>query len=573
MKMSQLFAPTLRETPAEAETESHKLMLRAGMIRKVSAGIYNMLPLGLRVIRNVERIVREEMNRAGAQEVLMPAVVPSELWKESGRWDKYGHLLLRLKDRKDAEYCVGPTHEEVITHMVRSDVRSYRELPKNLYQIQTKFRDEIRPRFGIMRAREFIMKDAYSFHADTDCLHKEYMNMRAAYTRIFERCGLDFRIVRADNGDIGGSASEEFMVLAETGEDLILTCRCGFASNVEAAEAIDSAQSLNTLPAYAQDTGKTPEEIRTPGQKSIEEVSAFLKTEPSQAIKTLIYSADGTPIVVLIRGDLEVNEAKLKTALKCGILALAEDAVIRKITGAETGFAGPVGLKGVRIIADASVTVVKNGVTGANKTDHHLVNVVYGRDFTAETVCDLRFAKPGDLCPACKQHPLSGVRGIEVGHIFKLGTKYSEAMNANFLDASGASHPFIMGCYGIGVGRTAAAAIEQSNDKDGIVWPMPLAPYKVFVTAAKLTDKPQTDTADHLIAELTRAGIDAVLDDRDERMGVKLKDADLIGFPFKVIAGKTVQEGKVEFKSRKGDINKVETIEQVIAEIKTKVGV
>ncbi len=572
MKMSCLFAPTLRETPAEAETESHKLMLRSGMIRKVSAGIYNLLPLGLKVIQNVERIVREEMNRAGAQEVLMPAIIPSELWKESGRWEKYGHLLLRLKDRKDAEYCVGPTHEEVITYMVRSDVRSYRELPLNLYQIQTKFRDEIRPRFGMMRAREFIMKDAYSFHADEESLHKEYLNMRGAYQRIFERCGLNFRIVRADNGDIGGTASEEFMVLADTGEDLILSCECGFASNVEAAEALDApVNALTPLPPYAVESGKAVEEVRTPGMKSIDEVSGFLKTHHSQAIKTLIYSADNTPVVVLIRGDLDVNEAKLRTALKCGSLELADDSIVKKVTGADTGFAGPIGLLNVKIIADKSITSVKNGVTGANKTDTHLVNISYGRDFIVETVLDLRFAHAGDLCPSCHKHNLSAVRGIEVGHIFKLGTKYSEAMNARFLDASGSPHPFIMGCYGIGVGRTAAAAIEQSNDKDGIVWPIPLAPFKAFITAAKPSEKMQTDAALSIYEALTKAGIETILDDRDERLGVKLKDADLIGFPFKVIAGKMTHEGKVEFKNRRGDINKVETVESVVNEIRERV--
>lgn len=564
MKMTSLFAPTLRESPAEAETESHKLMLRAGMIRKISAGIYNLLPLGLRVVRKVEQIVREEMDRAGAQEVLMPAAVPGELWKESGRWDQYGDLLLRFKDRKGADYCFGPTHEEVITHMVRSDLRSYRELPVTLYQIQSKFRDEIRPRFGMMRAREFIMKDAYSFHENEESLDKEYLNMRETYKRIFTRCGLDFRVVRADVGDIGGTASEEFMVLADTGEDEILTCACGYASNVEAAEALPVAFEGIT---EARDPVK---EVSTPGQKTIEEVSAFLKTEPRQAIKTLIYKADNAPVVVLLRGDHEVNEIKLKRVLKCAQLMMADDALVKKVTGADTGFAGPVGLKDARIIADLSVPAIKSGITGANRTDVHLVNVVYGRDFTAPELADIRLVRKGNTCPACKKNALDSVRGIEVGHIFKLGTKYSVSMNATFLDRNSKPSHFIMGCYGIGVGRTAAAAIEQSHDANGIIWPLALAPFKVLVTAANPTETAQAEAAGKIYDELKGLGIDAVLDDRDGRLGVKLKDADLIGFPYKIIAGKSLVEGKVEVKSRKGDFQSLVETGNVAALLKEK---
>ncbi|MFH0920594.1 MAG: proline--tRNA ligase [Fibrobacterota bacterium] len=565
MKMSRCFVPTLRESPAEAEIDSHKLMLRAGLIRKVAAGIYNYLPLGLKIVRKVERIVREEMDRAGAQEVLMPSAVPAELWKESGRWDLYGSLLLRFKDRKEAEYCFGPTHEEVITHMVRMDVHSYRELPLNLYQIQTKFRDEIRPRFGLMRGREFIMKDAYSFHDNAESLDAEYRNMRETYCRIFERCGLAFRIVRADVGDIGGSASEEFMVLASSGEDEILSCACGYASNSEAAEALPAPFSI----AAATESMK---EISTPGQKTIEEVSAFLKTRPEQAIKTLIYKADNAPVVVLLRGDHAVNEIKLKRALGCATLEMADDALVKRVTGAETGFAGPVGLKEkVRVVADRSVPAIVNGVTGANRTDYHLVNVSYGRDFTAPEIMDLRLVARGDDCPACKQHKIEFLRGIEVGHIFKLGTKYSESMNARFLDKDGQQRPFIMGCYGIGIGRTAAAAIEQSHDDNGIVWPLALAPFHAVVTAAKTDDPAQSAAADKIYRAMLDAGLDPLLDDRNERLGVRLKDADLIGIPCKIVAGKALVEGKVELKSRKGDVNELVPLEQVVAVLKEKV--
>jgi len=564
MRMSVLFAPTLREVPSEAETESHKLMLRAGMIRKISAGIYNLLPLGLKALRRVENIVREEMDRAGAQEVLMPACVPAELWKESGRWDQYGDLLLRFKDRKGADYCFGPTHEEVVTHMVRSDLRSYRGLPVNLYQIQTKFRDEIRPRFGMMRAREFIMKDAYSFHDGEESLDREYRNMRETYCRIFTRCGLDFRVVKADVGDIGGTASEEFMVMADSGEDEILTCGCGFASNVEAAEGLP-------VPFDGAPEDASPmREAHTPGQKTIEEVSAFLKTKPGQAIKTLVYLADGVPVAVLVRGDHEVNEMKLKRALQCGRLALADDDAVKKATGADTGFAGPVGLKGVRIVADLSVPLIKNGVTGANRTDYHLINVAHGRDFTAGELHDLRIVRSGDACPSCKKAALSSVRGIEVGHIFKLGPKYSLAMNALFLDAAGAQKPFIMGCYGIGIGRTAAAAIEQSHDKNGIIWPPALAPFHALITAVSVTDAAQSAAALEIYEAMKAEGLCAVLDDRDDRLGVKLKDADLIGFPFKIIAGKSLSEGKVEIKSRTGDFAALVEKEKAAALLREK---
>ncbi len=472
MYLSKMLSPTLREDPAEAEVVSHKLMLRAGLIRKVAAGIYNYLPMGWRILRKVENIVREEMNRAGALELLMPAAVPAELWQESGRWEKYGKELLRFQDRKEANFCIGPTHEEVITDIARNNLNSYKQLPMNLYQIQTKFRDEIRPRFGLMRAREFIMKDAYSFHADEASLDKEYKSMFDTYCRIFERCGLKFKAVTADSGNIGGSVSQEFMVLAATGEDALLSCdKCDYSANLEVAGNYVTEQNINY-------TKENTQEISTPGQKSIEEVSGFLKAKPEQMIKTLVYwyktGEKEDRVVVLIRGDRQVNETKLKNQLGADWVALAEDAVVQKALGVETGFCGPVGIKQLRIIADQEIKNIADGITGANKKDYHLIHVVPGRDFELKETADLVITVPESICPKCKQGKLKEIRGIEVGHVFKLGTKYSEKMKANFLDKDGKQKPFIMGCYGIGIGRTAAAAIEQNNDDHGIVWPLAL---------------------------------------------------------------------------------------------------
>ena len=545
MRFSKMFLPTLKEAPSDTEIVSHRLMTRAGMIRKVAAGIYNYLPIGLRVMRKVENIVREEMNMAGAQEVVMPMVIPSELWQESGRWDIYGKELLRIKDRHERDFCLGPTHEEVITDMVKKEVRSYRELPLNLYQIQAKFRDEIRPRFGLMRGREFIMKDAYSFHATEEDAEKEYQNMYNTYCRIFERCGLKFRAVEAETGAIGGRFSHEFMVLADTGEDSIASCnKCSYAANVEKAEIKGQGSRVK-----GQGEEKPLEKVSTPGMKTVEEVSGFLKTTPQKLIKTLIYNSDKGVFAVLVRGDYELNEAKLKRLIDAEWLTLADEETVRKATSAPSGFAGPIGLK-IRIFADHSVKTIINGITGANEADAHFINVNYERDFNIDSFADLRVVVKGDLCPRC-----SGIleifRGIEVGHVFKLGTKYSEAMGATFLNEKGEAQPMIMGCYGIGIGRTAAASIEQSHDEKGIIWPMPLAPFHVHLVSVNVKDKPTMDAGEAIYKNLTDAGIDVLMDDRDERAGVKFNDADLVGIPIRLTIGsKTLKEDSVELKMR-----------------------
>ncbi len=543
MRLSEYFLPTLREDPAEAEVVSHRLMLRAGMIRRLASGIYTYLPLGLRALRKVENIVREEMNAIGAQEVLLPLVQPAELWQETGRWEAYGKELLRFKDRKEHDFCLGPTHEEVITDLVRREVRSYRDLPLILYQIATKFRDEIRPRFGIMRAREFLMKDAYSFDADEEGLSRTYEKFYQAYEKIFTRCGLRFRAVLADTGAIGGSESHEFMVLAETGEDRLAICEaCGYAANVELAEVKKSYR-------YEDEKEKPLEKVSTPGVKTVEEVSKFLGVPPSKLVKTLLYVADGEVVAVLIRGDYELNEVKLRNLLGASTLEMADAETVERVSQAPVGFAGPVGLKVSRLLADLSVRGLRNFVTGANAPDAHYVNVNYGRDFPEPEFYDLREVEEGDPCPRCGR-PLSLTRGIEVGHIFKLGTKYSEAMRATFLDREGRQRPFIMGCYGIGIGRTVAAAIEQNHDEAGIIFPREIAPFEAII----LTLGPDTrlmEVSENLYRNLTASGIETLWDDRDERPGVKFKDADLVGIPYQVVVGKKFLEtGRVEIKER-----------------------
>ena len=544
MRFSQMFAPTLKETPADAEVVSHQLMLRAGMIRKVAAGIYNYLPLGLRVIRKIEQIVREEMNRAGAQEVLLPAVQPAELWIESGRWQHYGPELLRMRDRHSRDFCFGPTHEEVITDLVRRDVRSYREMPLNLYQIQTKFRDEIRPRFGLMRGREFLMKDAYSFDVDDERANASYEAMRAAYSRIFARCGLRFREVAADSGNIGGSFSAEFMVLAETGEDLIVYSDRGtYAANIEKAE----------LPAAPDAPFAGPlqelKKVATPNQRTIEEVSAFLKVKPSDLIKTLVFTADGQPAVALVRGDHEINPIKLQRMLGAETLELADPATIEQVTGAPVGFAGPQGLKVKHLIADFSLRGRGNLVSGGNEVDMHVTGVNAGRDFNPTQWADIRFAHAGDPAPDGGTYNIE--RGIEVGHIFKLGEKYSKTMHCTFLDEQGREKPIVMGCYGIGIGRTAAAAIEQNHDENGILWPMPLAPFQVVIIPIGNPGSAEYELGEKLYRAWTAQGVEVAFDDRDERPGIKFKDADLIGFPLRVTIGKkALAEGAVEVKKR-----------------------
>jgi len=545
MRLSRFYAPTLKETPAEAEVISHKLLLRAGMIRKLTAGIYTYLPLGLRAVNNVANIVREEMNRAGALEILMPAVQPGDLWKESGRWEFYGRELLRFVDRHDREYCLGPTHEEVVTDLVRHEIRSYRQLPVNLYQVQTKFRDEIRPRFGLMRGREFIMKDGYSFDKDEAGAEASYWAMYKAYSRIFERLGLKFRAVSADSGAIGGSFSHEFMVLAETGEDTIVACpACDYGANLEKAEtACDTPRDASSCPAAAS--------VATPGVHTVEEVAAFLKVPPARIVKTLLYIADGKPVAALVRGDRELNEVKFKNLLGAIELRLAAPEEVTAITKAPVGFAGPVALDVVSIHADLELAPVKDLICGANAADAHIEHLDLERDAKITAYADLRQVAPGDVCPKCGA-PLTFTKGIEVGHVFKLGLKYSKALNATFLDEAGKEQFMIMGCYGIGVSRIVAACIEQNNDEHGIVFPPPMAPFEVVLVHLNPKDEAANAKAEEIYAALTAAGIETLLDDRDERPGVKFKDADLMGFPLQLtLGGKGLARGIVETKDRR----------------------
>jgi len=563
IRYSRYLMPTTKETPSDAEVVSHRLMLRAGLLRKVASGIYNYMPAGLRVLRKVERILREEMDGAGALEVLMPAVVPSELWKESGRWDAYGKELLRFKDRADREFCLGPTHEEVVTDLVRREVRSYRQLPLTLYQIQDKFRDEIRPRFGLMRGREFFMKDAYSFDADEEGAAESYRKMYDAYCRIFRRMGLDFRAVEADTGSIGGSSSHEFMVIADSGEDAIVSCvSCPYGANVEKAECVASVAPTELLgsggakeggpysAAVPAATKGKPRKVPTPGKRTIEEVSAFLAIDPATLIKTLLFETSVGDVAVLVSGAHEVNEIKVKNHLGAEYVRLAGEERVREMTGAPSGFAGPVGLS-VRTIADHSVRSIASGATGANEKDVHLVDVVPGRDFIPEGYADLRLVREGDPCPRCGG-TLRFSRGIEVGHVFRLGTKYSEAMRAVYLDEGGRERVTVMGCYGIGVGRTAAAAIEQNHDGDGIVWPISIAPFEVAVIPVNVKQADVLAAAERVSADLDARGVEVFFDDREERPGIKFKDADLAGIPVRITLGeKNVAAGFGEIRDRK----------------------
>jgi prolyl-tRNA synthetase len=564
MRMTALHAPTLREAPREAEVVSHQLLVRAGYIRQLAAGIYNLLPLGLRTVQRIAAIIREEMDAAGAQEVLMPAVQPAELWLESGRWQKYGPELLRLKDRKGNDFCLGPTHEEVIVDIVRTDVRSYRQLPVNLYQIQSKFRDELRPRAGLMRGREFMMKDAYSFDADAEGAKRSYEGMYAAYERIFTRCGLDFRAVEADTGNIGGSMSHEFQVLAETGEDAIVSCdHCPYTANVELA-AIGGQPAPHPTSASAPAAAS----VHTPNSRTVDEVSALLGTTPAGLIKTLIVDVDGTPWAALVRGDRELNLIKLRKALGATDVALATDDVVRGATGAPTGYAGPVGLDPakVRTIADPEVLAMSTAVTGANAADQHLTGVVPGTHFVATETADIRMAVGGDPCPRCEGH-LRAYRGIEVGHVFYLGTRYSAPMGCTFLDQEGATHPMVMGCYGIGVTRIMAAAIEQNHDERGIVWPMPIAPYKVIVIPLAKPEEPVWEAAEAVYTALRARGVEALFDDRKDRPGAKFADADLIGAPLQIIVGKrTFDAGQAELKSRASGETTLVALDAIVEE-------
>ena len=562
MKTSQLLIPTLREDPGEAETVSHRLMLRAGLIRKTAAGIYTYLPLGLRVIRKIEQIIREEMNRAGAQELLMPIASPAELWKETGRWEYYGKELLRFKDRHERDFCLGPTHEEVITDLFRREVRSYRQLPLNFYQIQTKFRDEIRPRFGLMRGREFIMKDAYSFDGNEAGARASYQKMYDAYTRIFTRCGLTFRAVEADTGLIGGDVSHEFMVLAETGEATVAySDQDSYAANLERAEVLPPSE-IDDAPLRQL----TP--VTTPHCRTVEEVTAFLKIAPRQLVKTLIYTADKETVAVLIRGDHELNEVKLARLLHATEVQLAEPETVKNLTGAPLGFAGPVGLPEVRIVADHAIHGMRNLVVGANLSDTHYVDANWDRDFKVDQFADLRNAQTGDPSPR-GAGSLTLAKGIEVGQVFLLGTKYSKSMNATILDEKGQERLAVMGCYGIGVGRTAAAAIEQNHDDKGIIWPFPIAPFHVHLLPVSQSAT-TAEAAARLYEELLAGGFEVLWDDRHDRAGVKFNDADLIGAPFQIVVGdKGLADGVVEVKVRRSGVKSRIVPSDVVAHLRT----
>jgi len=544
-RYSQFFIPTVKEIPAEAEIVSHQLMLRAGMIRKLTAGIYTYLPYGLLAIKNTETIVREEMDRAGAIELLLPGVQPGDLWMESGRWDYYGPELLRFKDRHKRESCLGPTHEEVITDLARREIHSYKQLPINLYQIQTKFRDEIRPRFGIMRAREFIMKDAYSFDIDEEGSNLSYEKMYAAYEAIFKRCGLKFRAVEADTGPIGGSFSHEFMVLSNSGEDDIVSCQnCKYASNLEKAEVtIRESDSKNI------EKEEDLQIVDTPEMRTVDEATKFLSIGPEKLVKTLIYQTEHGPIAALVRGDHNLNETKLRNVLNVQELTMADPETVFDVTGAPMGFAGAIGLK-VRILADFAIKEMKNMVMGANKTDKHVLNVNEGRDFQVEQYADLRMITSSDPCPRCGGKLVFG-KGIEVGQVFKLGTKYSTALKANFLDKNGREIPIIMGCYGIGIGRVVAAIIEQSRDENGIIFPISISPFEVTILPLEIHEATVRKVAENLYQHLSNLGLAVFLDDRDERPGFKLKDADLLGIPVRAtVSLRTLKSDSIEIKLR-----------------------
>ncbi len=578
MKMSKLFVQTLREYPSDAEVVSHKMLARAGYIRKLTSGVYNFLPLMWRVLKKIETIVREEMDASGAQELLMPFVQPKELWEESGRWDAYGKELMRLKDRHDRIMCLGPTHEEVITAIARDGLKSYKQLPVNLYQIQSKFRDEVRPRYGLLRGREFIMKDAYSFDTDEAGLDKEYENMARAYKRIFDRCGLDTKMVQSDSGAIGGSVSHEFMVITDTdaGENDVFYCNnCDYSAN--------SNHAVSKLPPAVVD-GKEyfskTEIIDTPNTHSIEELSKFLNIPSTLILKTLVYIVDKKPVLALIRADRAVEETKLMNAVGGIEIRIASSAEIAELMAnkgfdAVPGFIGPKGMDGITIIIDETVRDMKNFVVGVNQTDKHQVGANLSdlgiKEFNYH---DIRLVEEGDICPECGK-PLLVTKGIEVGNIFKLGTKYSKPMNAVYTDINGEMKPYIMGCYGIGISRTAAAAVEAHHDEFGIKWPLSIAPYHVVVVPVSTNDECQMSTAEKIYEDLLKSGVEVVLDDRDERAGVKFKDADLIGFPYRITAGKTLTEGLVECKIREtGEVMKltpekaVEFVKNAVANIK-----
>ncbi len=561
MRFTRMFLPTLREVPAEAEIVSHQLMLRAGLMRKLASGIYSFLPLGLRTFKKIEQIIREEMDAAGAQELLMSALLPAESYRDSGRWEVFGPEMFRLKDRNHRDFCLGPTHEEIFTETVKSSVRSYRGLPLILYQIQTKYRDERRPRFGVMRSREFVMKDAYSFDRDQAGLDLSYKKMDEAYRHIFDRLKLDYRVVEADSGAMGGSGSQEFMVTSDIGEAVIVYCdACGYSANDEKAACLP--------PSASKEAEKPVEKIATPDVRTIDELTAFLCCDPSKFAKTLIFKADHTLVATMVRGDRELNEVKLANVLGCSELVMADSESVSAITHAEVGFAGPIGLK-IRIIADHEVASAKNLIVGANETGYHLLNVNLGRDFQAE-IHDIRHITEQDPCPCCGQR-LNMTRGIEVGHIFKLGEKYSKALNCNYLDEEGNERPMVMGCYGIGLNRSMAAIIEQNHDENGIIWPMAVAPYHVVIVPVNVLDEKVMEISEMLYEKLQEAKVEVILDDRNERAGVKFKDADLMGIPLRITVGKKAADGLVELKERKTkevqELGVEEALKSVMAQV------
>jgi prolyl-tRNA synthetase len=565
MRMTKMFMPTQREVPSEAEIISHQLMLRAGIMRKIASGIYAFLPLGYRTFRKIEQIVREEMDRAGAQELIMPAILPAEIYQESGRWDVFGPEMFRLKDRNDRSFCLGPTHEEPFTETVRNEVHSYRGLPVTLYQIQHKYRDEKRPRFGVMRSREFVMKDAYSFDRGEEELDVSYQAMAKAYCAIFDRCSLDYIVVDADSGAMGGSGSQEYMVKSNVGEASIAFCPdCGYAANDEKAFCVPDKDMTASDPLPM-------EKIHTPDSKTIEDLMSFLGLTPEKFAKSLVYMADDRLVVAIVRGDRVINEVKLSNLLGSTELNLAASQDVEAVTGAVVGFAGPVGLKQkVEVIVDTEVTRMSNMVAGANITDYHYKNVNYGRDFTATKAADIRTIVKGDACPVCGK-PVDVCRGIEVGHIFKLGTKYSKSLGCNYLDEQGKEIPMVMGCYGIGLNRTMAAIIEQNYDENGIIWPLAVAPYHAVVVPVMVSDDIQRTMAEELYDSLQKAGVEVLLDDRDERPGVKFKDSELVGIPMRITVGRKAKDGLVEFKERRGGVAVEMTPAEAVALVLEKI--
>ena len=561
MKWSRTFIPTLKENPSDAEVESHKLMIRSGMIRKLSAGVYSYLPLGTKILNKVINIIRDEMDKSGAIELFLPALQPLTLIELSGRIDAFGDDLLRMKDRHKRDIALSPTHEEVITDLVKNEVSSYKQLPLILYQVQTKFRDEARPRFGVLRSKEFLMKDAYSFDIDTDSLNKSYQKMYDTYCRIFERCKLDYLAVEADSGAMGGDVSHEFMIPNENGEDVIVKCRnCDYSANMEKAESspIESKDDI---------TLEELKEVSTPEMTTIKEVSDFLGIEPDKMVKTLIYTHNSGNVAVLVRGDHDVNESKLAKVISGGEITLADEDAVVKLTNSPVGFAGPIGLK-TQVIADQAVSMMMNCVVGGNKADTHIINANQERDFNIDKVIDIRYVTEGDRCPKCND-ALDISHGIELGHVFKLGTRYSDSLGAKFLDSNGKEQPIIMGSYGIGVNRILAATIEKSHDSNGIIWPLPLAPYEVLVVPINIKDDVIMDTATKIYDDLCEEGVEVLLDDRDQRPGFKFKDADLIGVPIRITVGKRLKEtGELEIKLRSKDEVFYSKPENIITEIK-----